>query len=186
MKKTFLLTICLLIVSFTSFAGKLAMIPVSETQNLETLFADHNLKIHYYCDDYVLATAESLSYDNAVVLDEHAFKEVDSYAIVYCYNDYKEEYLAKIDGSVETLYSGEHFFIMKLIGDGFMPAKNDGTVVIRDREAQLCKSTFDYPIVTEPDENILNLISQVSTDSLIAVVQHLQDYVTRDCQHTNI
>ena len=86
---------------------------------------------------------------------------------------------------METLYSGNHFFIMKLTGDGFMPAINDGMVTIRNVEAKLSKSRFDYPIITEQDENILNLISQVSTDSLIAVVQHLQDYVTRRCDHAN-
>ena len=185
MKKSIILTLCFVLFSFIAFAGKLVLIPVSETNNLGTLFSNNDLKIHYYCDDYVLATTNNLNFKEVAVLDENAFADVDNYAIVYCYDSEKEDYLSRIAGSVETLYSGNHFFIMKLTGDGFMPAINDGMVTIRNVEAKLSTSRFDYPVITEQDEKILNLISQVSTDSLIAVVQHLQDYVTRRCDHAN-
>ena len=185
MKKSIILTLCFLLVSFATFAGKFILIPVTETNNLESLFNNNDLKIHYYNDNYVLATAEVVHYNNAVVLDENAFGDVDSYAIVYCYNDEKDAYLTRVAESANTLFSGDNFLIMKLLSEGFMPAKNDGMVTIRNTEAKLPKSTFDFPVLTEPDDIILGFLDEVSQDGLIANVQHLEDYFTRNCNHAN-
>jgi len=183
MKKNLLLTLCFIAVSFIAMAGKFIMIPVSETNNLESLFNNKNLTIHYYCDSFVLASAETINIEETIILDEEAFGDVHSYSIVYCFDEQKEEYLARISGSVQTLYSGEHFFIMKQLSDGFMSAKNDGMVTIQNTEARLPKLTFDFPVITEPDETILALMGQVNTDRLIGDVQHLQDFETRFCSH---
>jgi hypothetical protein len=182
MKKHFL-TLCLLLISIIVFAGKFVLIPVSETNNLETLFNNNDLKIHYYNDNYVLATTENLNFNGIAVLDEHAFTDVDSYAIVYCSENQKETYLARIAGSVKTLFSGENFFIMKLVGEGFIPAKNDGMIMITNTEARLLNKRFEFPVITEVDPFIQFLEEKVITDTLIAVVQHLQDYFTRRCDH---
>ncbi|MDR2971519.1 MAG: M20/M25/M40 family metallo-hydrolase [Bacteroidales bacterium] len=185
MKKNIILTLCFLLVSIVTFAGKFILIPVTETDNLESLFNNNDLKIHYYNDNYVLATADVINYNNAVVLDEHAFADVDAYAIVYCNNDYKEEYLSNVSKSDHALYFGDHFMIMKILSNDFKPAKNDGMVAITNTEASLSRSVFDYPVITEPDENIQSFISQVSTDSVMGYIQSLEDFVTRNCHHAN-
>jgi hypothetical protein len=179
MKKNLLLTLCFLAISFICFADKFVLIPVNETHNLESLFENKDLKIHYYCDDYVLATSNNLNFEGIVILDEGAFVDVDSYAIVYCFENQKNEYSTRIFKSTEILYSGKNFFIMKLLSDGFVPAKNDGMVMVWDREARLSKSTFNFPVVTEIDPLIQSLNEKVNTDTLMAYVQHLQNYVTR-------
>jgi len=148
--KKITLTLCLLLVSYIVFAGKLVLIPVSETHNLEYLFKDKNLKIHYYCDTYVVATAHVVHYNNAVVLDENAFADLSSYAIVHGY---------------------EH---------------NKTMIAVRDVEARLPIKSSIYPVITEPDEDVLDYISQVSAGRMMADIQTLQDFVTRDCQHPNI
>jgi len=183
--KKHILTLCLLFISVIVFAGKFVLIPVTDTQNLETLFAQNDVKIHHYCDDYVLATTDNLTFKGTVVLDEHAFGDVETYAIVYCMDEEKEEYLKRIAGSVKVLHSGNNHFIMKLIADGFMPAKNDGMKMVRDIEVIFSKTRFDYPVITEIDPIILSLLNNVSKDSLMATVQHLQDYETRRCDHPN-
>ena len=86
MKKSIIFTFCFVLFSFIAFAGKFVLIPVSVTNNLETLFSNNDLKIHYYCDDYVLATTNNLNFNGVAVLDENAFADVDNYAIVYCYD----------------------------------------------------------------------------------------------------
>ncbi|MDR2971520.1 MAG: M28 family peptidase [Bacteroidales bacterium] len=179
MKKNLTLTLCFLLVSIVSFAGKFILIPVTETDNLESFFNNNDLKIHYYCDKYILATTDIMPNDNISVLDENAFEEVNAYAIVYCYNHYKKEYLSNISKSNQVLYSGDNFLIMKILSNDFMPAKNDGIVFITDVEAKLPKSQFDFPVITDADNNIQHFLSKVKTDSLIAYVQHLQDYGTR-------
>ena len=177
--KKHLLFLSFLFVSLVVFAGKFVLIPVSETNNLETLFAHNDLKIHYYCDDYVLATTTHLDFKNLVVLDENAFGDVGYYVKVYCLEKNKREYLDNIKTSAKVLYSGSNFLIMKILSDGFFPAKNDGMVSIRNVEAVLSKTRFDYPVVTEVDETVQEFVNQVSSDRLIADVQHLQNYLTR-------
>jgi hypothetical protein len=185
MKKNLILTLCLLFVCFVSWAGKFVFIPVTETQNLEILFNNTDVKIHYYCDTYVLATAEAVNLEGAVVLDENAFGDVISYAIVYCLNDFKDEYVRNVAKSAKTLYSGDNCFIMKILTEEFKPAKNDGMVAIMNTEARLPQSTFDFPVITEPDGNVQNFISQVCTESVMGYIQTLENFVTRRYDHAN-
>jgi len=183
--KKHLLTLCLLFISVIVFAGKFVLIPVTDTQNLETLFAQNDVKIHYYCDDYVLATTDNLTFKGTVVLDEHAFGDVETYAIVYCYEKNKEEYLNNIAESTKTLYSGDNFFIMKILSADFKPAKNDGIVAITSEEAIMSQTRGEYPVITEPDPNVLACITQVNKENTIGYIQSLQDFGTRYCQHPN-
>ena len=178
MRKNLLLTLCFLVVSFVCFAGKFVLIPVNETRNLESLFNNKDLKIHYYCTNYVLATSDNLNFEGIVVLDEHAFSDVNSYAIVYCYNNQRDAYVANISNSAKTLYAENNFLIMKIVAEGFMPAKNDGIVVVENTEARLPK-LVDYPEITKINPNIQLFCKQVKTKNLESDVLHLQNYKTR-------
>jgi hypothetical protein len=53
-------------------------------------------------------------------------------------------------------------------------------------EDRLPRAFAAYPVVTEPDEEVLDYISQVSVDKMMADIQTLQDFGTRNCQHPNI
>jgi hypothetical protein len=68
----------------------------------------------------------------------------------------------------------------------FVLAQNDGMITVMDIEIKLPKSITAYPVITEPNEEVLNYISQISIDSLIANIQTLQDLETRYCRHPNI
>jgi hypothetical protein len=183
--KVFTLTLTLFLASFVSFAGKLVLIPVNNTNNLESLFNNNGLKIHYYCNDYVLATSSVASCDNAIILDENAFVDVSSYEIVFCDEQDKIEYLSNVSKKNQVLYAGDHFMIIKVLSNEFIPAKNDGTISVRNIEARLPKKPPTYPVITEPDEDVLEYISQVSEDRMTATIQTLQDYETRFCTHPN-
>ena len=181
--KKHLLTLCFLFVSFIVFAGKFVLIPVTENNNLETLFNHTDLKIHYYCDDYVLATTDNLNFNELVVLDENAFADSKHYAIVHCFDDFKEEYLNNISERGKTLYSGSNFLIMKILSEDFFPAKNDGMIGITNTEAKMPTSRYDYPVITEQNPLVNNLISQVNTGSVISYIQTLEDFGTRNAYH---
>jgi len=179
MKKQLLLTISMLLVFLVSFAGKFVLIPLTDTNDLGTLFNNKELKIHHYCDDYVLATTENLTYDGTIVLDDYAFENDRPYAIVHCFDANKEDYLAKNANSAKMLYAGKDFLIMKYLSDGFVPATKDGMIMVRNTEAKLPKSGSNYPVITEIDSSVQSLIEKVNTDSLMAKIQYLQDYGTR-------
>jgi len=158
------------------------MIPVTETNNLVALFNHSDLKIHYYCDDYVLATAENFNHSGTIVLDHNAFANTEFYAIVYCAEDYKNEYVTRSSETGKMLFSGQNFLIMEVLSKYLAPAKNDGMVIVRNIQARLPKSS-NYPVITEQDENVSNYLLQVSTDSLMSYIQALQDFDTRDWVH---
>jgi hypothetical protein len=120
-----------------------------------------------------------------VVLDEHAFKDVDSYSIVYCLEEHRDEYLKDLAGSAIALYEEKNFLIMKILSADFKPAKNDGVIGITKNEAKLVNTRFDYPVITSPDTNITNLLSKVTTNTVMSYIQTLEDFETRNVHHSN-
>jgi hypothetical protein len=134
----------------------------------------------------VLATTENLNFKGIAVLDENAFADGKQYAIVYCFENQKNQYLSRTNQSGKLLYSGNNFLIMQILSHDFMPAKNDGMVAIMDIQARLPAIFHEYPVITEPDEDVLNYLSQISIDTVMSYIQTLQDFETRNCWHTNI
>ena len=78
MKKTFLLLLALFISSMM-FAGNFVMIKVKNQQNLRELFVQNDINIHYYNDDFVLATVENINENTspAIVVTKEIIKSLD-------------------------------------------------------------------------------------------------------------
>jgi hypothetical protein len=76
------------------------------------------------------------------------------------------------------LYDGKDFLIMKFLSDGFVPAKNDGMIMVRNKEAKLHTNSY-YPVSYRTDPVVQSLIEKVNTDTLMAKIWYLQDYGTR-------
>ena len=176
MKKTILL---LLALCFTTmmFADNFVMIKVKNQQNLKELFNEKDLNIHYYNDNFVLATAESLN-ENMILLDEKSFEDNELYYIVYCEKDNQQGYVEKED--IEVLFSNEDLLVVKPLSDNIAPYKNDGMVAINNKTARLAQAhRADFPSITEEDNMIRTFMDEVSIENLTATVQHLQDYGRR-------
>jgi hypothetical protein len=170
MKKTITL-LALMLFAIVGFAQSFVMINTGNRQETENLFNDNNLKIHYYNDNFVLATAKTV--DNSMtVLDSKAFSGNDVYTLVYCPQTEQKSYL----GEGEALIQTANFVIVKGMA---MPYKNDGAVAIFNKEAKMAVAHRDFPIITEENPLIREMMNQVSMDSLEATVQHLQDYQNR-------
>ena len=60
-----------------------------------------------------------------------------------------------------------------------MPYKNDGAVAVFNKEAKMAVAHRDFPVVTEENAIIREMMNQVNMDSLQATVQYLQDYNSR-------
>ena len=82
MKKTFTL-LALLLIATIGFAQSFVMINTDNQHETENLFNNKNLKIHYFNDNFVLATAKVVD-KTMQVLDNQAFESTDAYYIVYC------------------------------------------------------------------------------------------------------
>ena len=177
MKKTILLLLALCI-STMMFADNFVMINVKGQQNLKELFNNQDIRIHYYNDDFVLATTKILN-DDMVLLDERSFEDNKSYYIVYCEKERQAAYTEMEKDNAEVLFRSDNVLILKPISDKLEPAKNDGMIAVYNKTAKLAQPRRDFPSVTAEDEVVKSLMNQVSTENLEATVQHLQDYGRR-------
>ena len=166
--KKFFTTMFALALSLVTMAGNFVMLSYSGRAELEKHFSDPNLTVHFYTDSEVFATAERFDASRMVMLDEDAFSKAETYTLVYCPKDQQQRY--------DALYATQNYVI---VSGSSEPFKNDGAVAIFNKKASLSKLTRDFPVVTEVNPTIREMLDQVNQDSLEATVQHLQDYGSR-------
>ena len=166
--KKFLTTMFALALSLVTMAGNFVMLPYSGRAELEKHFSDPNLTVHFYTDSEVFATAERFEASSMVMIDENAFSDNGCYTLVYCPEAQQQQY--------DALFSTRTYVVVK---GSAMPYKNDGAVAIFNKRACLPNLSREFPVVTEVDPRIHEMLNQVNMDSLEATVQHLQDYGSR-------
>ena len=177
MKKTLLLLLALF-VSTMMYAENFVMIKVKNQQNLQELFTRQDINIHYYNDNFVLATSENLGED-MILLDENSFASNELYFIIYCNESEQASYASREKNNMEVLYSDANINIVKPLNANIRPAKNDGMVAISNKTARLAKATRDFPSITEEDEKVRGFMDQVSIENLTSTVEYLQAYEER-------
>ena len=168
MKRLFTLLLALLL-SSTMMAKDFVRISYANRSELERIFNDPNLTVHYYNNSEVFATAEHFDAQTMVLIDNQAFAENEVYTLVYCPKSEQQNYLQ--DG--EAMLQTDDYVIVKGLT---VPYKNDGAIAIFNKAAQLSRQTRDFPVVTEENPVIREMLDQVNMDSLEATVQYLQDY----------
>ena len=166
--KKFFTTMFALALSLVTMAGNFVMLPYSGRAELEKHFSDPNLTVHFYTDSEVFATAERFEASSMVMIDENAFSDNGCYTLVYCPEAQQQQY--------DALFSTRTYVVVK---GSAMPYKNDGAVAIFNKRACLPNLSREFPVVTEVDPRIHEMLNQVNMDSLEATVQHLQDYGSR-------
>ncbi len=170
--KRFCTLLLALLLSATMMAKDFVRISYSNRSELEKIFNDSNLTVHYYNNSEVFASAERYDANTMTLVDTDAFADAEVYTLVYCPASEQETYI----GDGETLLQTNDYVLVK---GSAMPYKNDGAVAIFNKEAQLPRMSRDFPVVTEVNPIIREMLDQVNLDSLRATVQHLQDYQNR-------
>ena len=171
MKRIITLLIALML-SSAMMAKDFVRIPYSNRSELEKIFNNPNLRVHYYNNSEVFATTGYFDANTMVLVDHQAFEDNEVYTLIYCPQSEQEAYI----GDGEALLRTDNYIIVKGMA---MPYKNDGAVAIFNKKAQLPRLTRDFPVVTEVNPTIREMLDQVNMDSLEATVQHLQDYQSR-------
>ena len=161
-----------MLLSSAMVAKDFVRISYSNRAELEKIFNDSNLTVHYYNNSEVFASAERYDANTMTLVDTDAFADAEVYTLVYCPASEQETYI----GDGETLLQTNDYVLVK---GSAMPYKNDGAVAIFNKEAQLPRMSRDFPVVTEVNPIIREMLDQVNLDSLRATVQHLQDYQNR-------
>ena len=161
-----------LLLSSTMMAKEFVGISYSSRSELEKIFNDPNLTVHYYTNNTVFATATNFDARTMVLIDHQPFSDNQVYTLVYCPEAEQDAYLQNEEALLQT----SDYVIVK---GAVIPFKNDGAVAIFNKEARLPRLTRDFPVVTEVNPTIREMLEQVNMDSLRATVQHLQDYGSR-------
>lgn len=170
--KRFCILLFAMMLSLTMMAKDFVRISYSNHSELEKIFNDPNLTVHFYTNDAVFATATNFDANTMVLIDHQAFEGNEVYTLVYCPKTAQQTYL---EGKEALLQTNDYV----LLKGGAMPYKNDGAVAIFNKEAQLPRLSREFPVVTEVNPIIREMLNQVNMDSLEATVQHLQDYGQR-------
>ncbi len=166
--------------------AQLVIVPTSSFRETESLFRNPDFTVHFYRDEFVIATAKGdLPKQNYVVLDENPWENDVSYYIVYVDGNVdKAAWRSQNEKQAEVLYDGEWFMIVsscETLHGPLQPAKNDGMVKVFERGAALPKNRINTPNKNlEPDAWVEDLLDEIEGDSITSWVQHLENYGTRD------
>ncbi len=184
MKRTILLSL-LFLLTFTLFADKLVLIPTNSLEETRYFFKNPSVKVHFYNNDFVIATIEAEQKDEMVVLDDSPWESDDSYYLVYIDGSVeKNQYLEYIKPFSHILFHGKDFVFVRVdetVHGQLPPAKNDGMVRITNRLAKIAeKQQFQRSRDLDVDPLVQELLTQVTASNITATVQHLQNYGTRD------
>lgn len=183
--KKIIITLAVILISFQLFSAELVLIHTGSPEKTRELFSNHMLTIHYYNDLFVIGTSES-DIPGAIILDRHAWQDAGAmYYIVFTGPQARgSQYLADITALASPLYQGDDYLVVTIDRSNagrLYPAVHGGLVRIANRPAKLSVSTtgnLEAPLFSR--DEIEQMLAQVNADSLEAIVQHLEDYGTRN------
>jgi hypothetical protein len=167
------------------FASDLVLIPTSDFNETRSLFKNPSVIVHFYRDEFVIATLHHEPRKEFIILDRDPWQANFSYYLAY-YDEStdKESYTSEILDIADVLYDGDHFLIIKInetVYGQLTPAKNDGMVRIFEREARLpVIRKLPSPAKTEPQQYITDMLDQIDGSFITSRVQHMEDYGTRN------
>jgi hypothetical protein len=183
--KRFYFTLLVSIFAFQVFASDLVLIPTKNFDETKSVFSNPSLTVNFYKNEFIIATLDGGLKSDFVVLDNNPWEANFNYYLVYIDETVnKEEYQASVNAIANVLHDGGTYLILRIdetLAGQLTPAKNDGTVRISNKKVMLPKS-FSYNTSSrwDPDPFVVGLLNEVSTTNIIATVQHLQDYGTRN------
>ncbi|MFP4470303.1 MAG: M28 family peptidase [Bacteroidales bacterium] len=144
------------------------------------------MTVNFYRDEFVIATIDGDPKHEFVILDQNPWEENFSYYLVYIDETVdRAAYYQAINHKADVLHDGGHFLVLRIdenLHGQLPPAKNDGMVRISNKQVVLPVSMlFNSSGRFDPDPFIVDLMEEVSSTNITAIVQHLEDYGTRNC-----
>ena len=109
--KRIVFLLLVLMLSSAMMAKDFVRISYSNRADLERVFNDPNLKVHYYNNTEVFATAERFDASTMVLVDHQAFENNEVYTLIYCPLMEQDAYLKEGKALLRT----ENYVIVKAI-----------------------------------------------------------------------
>lgn len=184
MKRNYLLLL-LSLFTLQIFAADLVLIPTKNFNETKLLFKNPALTINLYKDEFVIATLDGNLKKEYVLIDENPWEANLSYYLVYVDESVdRGVYFEKIEGIAKVLFDGGNYLVLRTdenLHGQLPPAKNDGIVRITNKKVALpVDINLSISNRLDPDPFIVDLLEEVSATNIIATVQQMQDYGTRN------
>ena len=113
--KKFITLFSALLLSTLMFAGQLVLVKTGSGISTKKLFQNPVITVHYFTEDYAIATCEGQASPEFVVLDENAWtKTGQSYYLLKYDAMTRENYIPKIEKISDILYKSDHFMVIRI------------------------------------------------------------------------
>ncbi len=182
MKK--LLTLTLLIgFSLTLFSQSLYKVNLEKPAQAEKYLEQTELKVHYVNDAFIIASGEMESTKNAVKITDQAWQNKHEYFLVWLPENEKDAYLNHLQNNANVVFTDNQMAILESNSmeiKSVNAAVHGGIVKIQQhavRKVKPVKRFADVP--KDADSIITTYVAQVIADSIIADIQHMEDYGSR-------
>ena len=184
MKKLILIAI-LITTGISMNASELFLLQTGSLEKTKAFFNKKEYTVHFYNDNYIIATAEGKSPEGSLIIDTDAWSEKGSeYFLLYFNPLEKNQYIATIEATATILLEQQDYLVVTASEQQarkLIPAVHSGIVRISRNKARFPEKSFSYhPGSLQPRNYISDMLSQVNQDTLQAFVQHLQDFGTRN------
>ena len=183
--KRFYFTLLVSLFAIQLFASDLVLIPTKDFSETKSVFKNPSLTVNFYKDEFIIATLDGGLKTEFVILDQNPWEAGYSYYLIYIDETVnKEAYIVRINQLADVLHDGGDWLILRIdetLTGQLPPAKNDGTVRIFNKQVVLPQS-FSYNTSGrwDPDPFVVGLLDEVNSTNIIADIQHLEDYGTRN------
>ena len=184
MKKISLLVVAL-VTGLFSMASQLVLIPTGSLEKTKQVFAQKDLTVHFYNDDFAIGTTNSSLAMNYTILDAEAWADNNIYYLLRYNPSERDAYLSSVQTVAKILYQEKDFLVISVQPENtqhLFPVVHGGMIRINRITAHLPAKILNYRAGTlNSRADIWALIGEVDTARLRQSVQHLQDFVTRNC-----
>ncbi len=186
--KNLLISAFCLFLTFPLLAGDLVRIPVKDPAEVKQHLLNRNLTVHYCTDDFIIATADLPPDCTYETIATNAWSGGTHYFLARFRPEQETSYITKISSFATILYTGTGHLILEIQpenGKMLFPAIHNGLVRIVNKPVKLPETLFPFDQIghsrSVTDPFVTELMDQVNQDSLLATIQHLQNFGTRDC-----
>ncbi len=165
------------------------ILPSGSLEVIKEAFLSKEFTIHFYNDNFIIGTTNESIPAGSVMIDEKAWEKSDNqYFILYFDPENDEPYIETVKKNALILHREADFLIVTTGETGakqLYPAIHGGLIRISPGAATFPPKSLNYtPGSLSARDDIFEMIAQVSSDTLEQVVQHLQDFGTRNAYKT--
>src|SRR6056297_1536996 len=178
-----LFTFILIALVINAFSQNLYKVHQDNTKKLSTLVETENVAVHYYNDVFCIASGDVGEKYTKQLIEKNAWENHEDYYLVWLPLKEADGYIEKIANQFNMVYQDHQIAIVKSTTEAINQlnvAVHGGLVKIQQHPVRLPQmQQFNYDLRTA-DTTIENMVATVQADSIMADIQHMEDYGTRE------